>query len=100
MDKPNCYKCIYRRKVVGSAHSWCDHPALDGEGDNVFAGVFKVMATGNPVKILAVGLVLKITCEQVWIDKGYFDWPFNFDPTWLLSCRGETHKEESEEEPK
>jgi len=56
MEKPDCYSCVYRASIPGDAHSRC----------------IKVNATvkGNPVGI----------------KNGWFYWPVNYDPTWLVSC--------------
>jgi hypothetical protein len=51
-----CYSCQYRRDVPGDAHSSC-------------------AATWAKVKGDAHG-----------IRSGWFFWPFNYDPTWLVSC--------------
>jgi hypothetical protein len=56
--KPDCYKCIHRREVPGDAHSRCNNA--------------KSHVKGNPTGIR----------------RGWFMWPFNFDPTWLDSCDG------------
>jgi len=56
--KPNCYECHYFLKVQGSAHSVC------GNG--------KAHVTG----------------AESGIKKGWFNWPYNFDPVWLESCDG------------
>jgi len=56
--KPNCYECAHRREVPGSAHSRCNN--------------HKAKVTGN-----AHG-----------IRSGWFKWPLNFDPAWLVSYDG------------
>lgn len=56
--KPNCYKCIHRMLVPGSAHSRCNNMTANVEGD------------------------------EHGIRKGWFMWPLNYDPTWLVSCDG------------
>lgn len=56
--KPNCYNCIHRRSIPGDAHSQCTNVNAKVEGN----------AHG--------------------IRNGWFFWPFNFDPTWLISCTG------------
>ena len=58
MEKPNCYKCKNRCSVPGSCHSECANKTAK--------------VTGNPVGIKG----------------GWFFWPMNFDPTWLVSCDG------------
>jgi hypothetical protein len=56
--RPNCYKCVHRLDVPGDAHSRCNNH------------VAKVK--GNPIGIR----------------RGWFMWPLNFDPSWLVSCDG------------
>jgi len=58
MKNPNCYKCQYRGEIVGDAHSRC---------------------TNKKAKVEADGYGIK---------SGWFFWPFNFDPVWLISCDG------------
>lgn len=57
-DKPNCYKCKYRKEIMGDAHSECTNREANVEG-------------------YAYG-----------IHRGWFFWPYNFDPVWLVSCNG------------
>lgn len=64
-NKPDCYKCIHRRNVPGDCHISCA---------NTTANV-----TGHPTGIA----------------RGWFVWPFNFDPTWLINCDGFTPKDET-----
>ena len=63
MDKPNCYTCEYREKLIGDAHSRCKN--------------WTAITTGNPHGV----------------SKGWFNWPFNFDPIWLISCNGYKEKQ-------
>lgn len=56
--KPDCYKCKYRKDLVGDTHSTCTVPNANIVGDSY------------------------------GIQKGWFFWPFNFDPTWLKKCDG------------
>jgi hypothetical protein len=55
-DKPNCYKCVHRRKLPGDAHSRCNN--------------HKAKVSGN----------------THGIRHGWFMWPLNFDPIWLETC--------------
>lgn len=62
--KPNCYECVHRRKILGNAHSRCNN--------------FDAKTSGN----------------NTGIRRGWFKWPLNFDPVWLVSCDGfSTNKE-------
>ena len=60
-----CYGCKYRTTIPGDAHSQCL---------NVGAAV-----RGN----------------DHGIKSGWFMWPWNFDPTWLISCNGFKKREEN-----
>jgi hypothetical protein len=64
--KPDCYKCKHRRILPGDAHSRCAHPR-----------VRTIKVVGNPRAIA----------------KGWFIWPLNYDPGWLISCDGFEAKE-------
>lgn len=57
--KPDCYKCVHRRVIPGNCHIRCNN-----------------MATAH------------VTGNEHGIRKGWFLWPLNFDPTWLLTCDG------------
>jgi len=72
--KPDCYKCIHRRSIPGDAHTKCNN--FDAKTKGHLHGV----------------------------KNGWFMWPLNFDPTWLISCDGfsdkkEDDKTESEADP-
>ena len=56
-----CYKCKYRQKIPNSTNSECTCLNRDK---------------------------LNIEAEQYGIDKGWFNWPNDFDPMWLKSCDG------------
>lgn len=56
MSDANCYTCVYRREIPGDCHIMC------------VAGNARVV--GHPTGI----------------KRGWFVWPYNFDPTWLVSC--------------
>ncbi len=56
-DKPNCYECVFRSAIPGDSHSKCAAPrSASVEG------------------------------HSVGIEGGWFYWPFNYDPKWLVSC--------------
>ncbi len=56
--KPNCYDCVHRIGIPGDCHSSCANRAA------------------------------KVAGSLYGIRAGWFMWPFNFDPTWLVSCDG------------
>ena len=65
-----CLDCIHRRTIPGNCHISC-----------------------NNHKAKVVGC-------QTGINGGWFNWPYNFDPTWLDSCDGFSDKEKDNKEDK
>lgn len=61
---PNCYNCVHLRTVPGDCHISC------------------------------ANLSAKAVGSHIGIKHGWFLWPFNFDPTWLLSCSGFAERNE------
>ena len=57
-SKVFCQNCVHRKPIPGDCHISCT----------------KVSA--------------KVSAVKHGIDSWWFVWPFNFDPTWLLSCDG------------
>jgi hypothetical protein len=64
-NNPNCYACKHRGKIPGNEHSSCKNRSAN--------------VVGHPVGIRG----------------GWFYWPLNFDPMWLVSCDGFQAKEEA-----
>lgn len=97
MEKPNCYNCKYRRNVPGDAHSSCVHPgtaaALDG---NPLAAALAIMFDHKP-SADEVKEPLKVTAERHGIINGWFHFPVNFDPAWLVTCNGFTSRHEAQQ---
>lgn len=87
--KPNCYDCIHRRDVPGSAHSRCTHsdiPTLKPlEEAMAILGVPPPSGRGAAMKLGVRG-------HKDGIRMGWFLWPVNFDPVWLEQCNGFTAK--------
>lgn len=75
MEKKNmmnaCYKCEYRGTIPGNAHTRCLHPS----------------PLSNSVK-----------GDKYGIKSGWFLYPFNFDPVWLIKCDGFKEKNKQKEE--
>jgi len=90
-DKPNCYECKWRRCVPGDAHSRCANPGIK------LTGVGKIMAEmyGGKDEYDPNAQPVKVTGNEHGIRMGWFFWPVNFDPTWLVSCDGFALKEKS-----
>lgn len=93
--KPDCYKCMHRGKVSGSAHSSCNHPAFKEVMDNPMAQVFGIFASvGRVPPMQAKSKTIKVKGDPHGIKCGWFNHPFNFDPVWLEECDGYNPKEE------
>ena len=60
---PRCYRCVFREDIPGDCHSRCTAENVDVEG------------------------------HPFGVKNGWFSWPHNFDPVWLLSCNGFEGKE-------
>ena len=87
--KPNCYECKYRDDVAGSAHSCCTHPSFTKVMNDPFAQVMGIFASiGRVAPIQAESKKTIVRGDPRGIKKGWFNHPFNFDPTWLIECNG------------
>jgi hypothetical protein len=82
--KANCYECKFRGSLVGDAHSTCNHPEVGEKSSNQF-GALGQMISG---KFLEAGRKLNIQGHKHGIANGWFLWPANFDPVWLVNCDG------------
>lgn len=83
-ERPNCYKCIHRGTIPGDAHSCCHHPKTGTKPGDVVGNMVAMFSSGFPAAVKALG----VTGDPVGMKHGWFMWPANFDPTWLLSCNG------------
>jgi hypothetical protein len=52
------------------------------------AQVLAAFAGRSRAAPLKVKSGLQVTGNSHGVAKGWFNWPFNFDPTWLESCDG------------
>jgi hypothetical protein len=88
-DRPNCYDCRWRDTIPGDVHSRCRHPLVDNNADlvEVIIGVF----SGDYDKAVKK---LQIKGHPEGIRKGWFIWPANFNPVFLLTCQGFEPKKE------
>jgi hypothetical protein len=97
----NCYTCIYRGTIPGDCHSCCRHPDSGLGGDNSdpmlnLIAIFASVGRCAPITNLNGAKKLQICGDPHGIRNGWFNWPYNFDPTWLKSCNGFLSKEETE----
>lgn len=90
MSKPNCYNCKHRGPVAGSAHSCCNHPLATRDNDDPLLSIMSIFASvGRTDPIVGDSIrALNIRANLHGVNKGWFNWPWNFDPTWLENCDG------------
>lgn len=99
MTNRKCYDCIHRREVPGSAHSACHHPATQATRTSPFMSLAGLVGKrgGNELTAMASAFdegparamaALHIEAVPRGVQMGWFIWPVNFDPTWLVRCDG------------
>lgn len=98
MNKPNCYECVYRSNLAGSTHSKCMHPNNEPVLGNPVLSVVATFASVGRTLPVSFDTGLNIKAKKHGVDKGWFNWPFNFDPVWLESCDGFEQKQEVKSE--
>jgi hypothetical protein len=89
--KPNCYECKYRSNISGDAHSCCKHPN-NGNMDSDIAILLSLLSSAHRGTPADMESGLNIVGNPTGIQGGWFNWPFNYDPTWLENCDGFTQK--------
>lgn len=89
LAKPDCYACVYRGEVPGSAHSSCNHPAFQAVRDNPMAALMAIFGSvGRVPPQQIVSDECRVVGNPHGIRRGWFNHPLNFDPVWLQSCTG------------
>lgn len=89
-----CYNCIYRGEVPGSVHSRCNHPIAEKASSplgEVFAMLSKrgaLLPAEDQITVIEAARQLGVTGDAHGIRSGWFNWPYDFDPVWLLTCSG------------
>jgi len=98
-DKPNCYECNHRGTLVNNCHTRCLHPevvelTIDTPDITVLPNFYIMQMNPVVFQIIMRGVEkLDIKGHPTGIKGGRFDWPVQFDPTWLLNCSGFEQKE-------
>lgn len=80
-----CYKCSFRGEVEGSAHSSCQFFRFAAPDEPEVPILEIELATG--MKEIKIDDQPAVEFDQVGIDKGWVNWPINFDPIWLTECK-------------
>lgn len=85
--KFNCWECEYRGSVAGSAHICCKHPSLgETSPEEKLMSIFASVGRAPPIMKSSKDLGIKGNAHG--ISQGWFNFPYNFDPTWLENCEG------------
>ena len=93
----NCYECTHRRPCAGSAHSRCKHPSLPEQTNDPMIELMAIFASvGRAPKMAVSTKELNIVGDKHGIEKGWFNFPWNFDPRWLKNCDGFEPREKEE----
>ena len=79
--------------MVGSAHSKCDHPKNAAVMADPMARLMSTLASVGRSTPIFAETGLNIKCDLKGISRGWFNWPYNYDPVWLLNCDGFVEKE-------
>lgn len=74
-NKTLCFICEWRQQLVGDRHSSCVHPECAKLGS--LFGLKKRMQL-----IEEFGIKL----NPHGVRNNWANWPYNFDPIWVLSC--------------
>lgn len=88
MDKPNCYECKWRGSIPGDCHSSCHHPSFGKVENNPLAQVFGILTSARKIPFQVQSDAITVRGNPHGIRSGWFNHPFNFDPTWLEECTG------------
>ena len=92
--KFNCYECEYRGRIAGSVHSKCDHPSISKVHDDPLLNLMATFASVGRAPTMNVSTEkLNIQADPNGVKKGWFNFPWNFDPRWLRNCDGFEPKE-------
>lgn len=95
--KPNCYKCKYRGEIPGNAHSKCVHPSISEITNCAEAEIIGLLGSRGIARLgLNLGAIINnapnnplgVRGSDHGVKSGWFNWPVNFDPVWLVSCNG------------
>lgn len=81
-DHPRCYACKWRREIIGHAHSSCRHPSTEPIWAHPLAQAIEITGGIPPFE----GGIAK--GHYHGIRMGWFSWPVNFDPVWLIRREG------------
>jgi len=85
MGAPNCHECLHRRSIPGDCHSRCAHPSVPA---NDPLGEIASLLGKRMGPLPMPETTIRVEGHPHGIANGWFNWPYNYDPTWLVSCDG------------
>jgi len=91
MKKPNCYKCHWKKDLLGSCNVKCSHPLLLNEtaDENQFTMIMSALLSVRYIPFsLSGNNPIGVVGDQHGIKNGWFNFPYNYDPVWLIKCQG------------
>ena len=100
-DTQNCWSCKWKGEVPGSAHVRCMHPKLapfyEALDKNPMLELGLMLGSvGRGPKLVTGENPLNVRGDPDGIRNNWFNWPYEFDPTWLENCDGYEVKEKVE----
>ena len=95
--KFDCFSCKWKRRNSGTVHIRCVHSSLGPISDNPMMNMMAILASvGRAKPMIASTKELNIRGTPTGIKRGWFNFPWDFDPTWLENCDGYEIKEDSD----
>jgi len=88
VGQPKCYRCKHKTELPGTAHIRCNHPANAETLFDPLAEMLAILASVGRMVPFLVRTKLSIKYNPYGLAKGWFNWPFIFDPVWLEDCDG------------
>ena len=87
--KVDCSTCKWKRNNPGTRHIRCNHPSLNEISTDPALSLMGILASvGRVAPFMFNSKELNIKANPVGVKRGWFNFPFNFDPTWLENCDG------------
>jgi len=87
---PSCKtrRCVHQRGIPGDCHIECAYPIIKDNITELFSDVFRILdGRGGPRCTLnSIMKQMGVRGDETGIKNGWFNWPFNFDPMWLICC--------------
>jgi len=80
-----CKECVYHEEIPGSAHIKCNHPEFKKLHENPLVQLLSVFGRRAGVNVILPS-TFEVELDQHGVERGWCNFPFNFDPVWVISC--------------